>query len=823
MNINNDANKSELFIIGSENSSNKLEMTYNEKNVFYSIVNVIVNLNIKNKNQLIASSDYIFKKLENRSVTIENIGKKRFTSLFLLAINYYSKNNENCHDIHLTKEDLKFILREKQIRASYNIDRLQEIKKKKEQESMGSNIEEYVVFKDYESNTLYGEPKSKIEELQRKSPDNRSQYENELIAAYENPQIEKVKFSEMARLEASYDKLAKAQKNIMHRSKQIHAVLRKNRDDDPPVKVKNLIIGAGFAGEQHWRSHFKRQHKSVDARLRDNKLPDTLIIAGKEGFGNWQKGADYVLGQPHSFLEQPNRTNPSDFTTEASYMHNKHVISRHLNQAHRINLDENQAPVSLGTECIKVESQKEGNWDDWKVPNAKARAKLQIMLNETETLKKEDYPAEDYRDGKKSVRYVEKINPDTGLQEQRKGSPVYLKQTILDRTVYADTIDVCTGMGRAKSLLAYYGNAIDKATYESLSKYDASKGLTPLIDSNSAILSNRLRNEIKNTPDAQTLVLGAGANSAACSGELLEHNQKIIWLVRSDLTTAGHGTHIDRLVNLAADAHVMAKGDITKIEEKEGRIEVWVLMPQTKKDFKIRYFDQIIVPNSQIYKNKERALIKNKEGQDEVRELCRLSVDRIIYATGQDDTKTAQMLQGVTLEMNEVSPPEDFPGRNIPVGLKTADGAIRIWGGAAVGAEVGKQVKKIRKKTFTSAVSDHMQAEHFSDNAGPGTMPPSVEHIKLGGGITPDLSSINVNATDRARMYLFFQNAGIDALTAERLTEDIWNARERIHGKGAEALQREELEDILRKYPNRGVLNKVDIVGHYQLALAKSY
>ncbi len=204
------------------------------------ITSVVFEYNIKNKNDLMKHSDGILRKLKH-NVDVNKIGEKELKYLFKSAVENYSrltycKNNENCQTINLKEDDLEKIF----------------ISQKKEKE------EEYFVFEDDSNNKLYGVTITEINKLKRKSL--RSSEEDQLLAAFENPNIAKTKFSEITRLNANYDKVKKAQTNIVNRSEQIHNVLSQKKNDR--LKVKNLIIGAGVSGEQLWRTHFKDRTSS---------------------------------------------------------------------------------------------------------------------------------------------------------------------------------------------------------------------------------------------------------------------------------------------------------------------------------------------------------------------------------------------------------------------------------------------------------------------------------------------------------------------------------------------------------------------------------
>lgn len=772
------------------------------------IVHILNELSVKNKSDLLNKSDMIIERLKKLDITVSQSGEKKFSKILKHSISLYSKNNDNCNSIHLSRGELKEIVSKAKVLESIPQE--------------GKFGDDYIIIKDVKNNKNYGITENELDLILKKPSDKRTSEENSLISLYNDPTVEVVTLGDLKRIEKSYDGLVKAQKSIETRSDKLHAILNTKE----PLKVETLIVGAGFAGEQHWRSNFKDEHDKTDNKIASKQLPSTLMIAGKDGLGNWKKGINYTLAQPHSFLEQPDRINPSAFVTEASYVDNKNVISRHLNQANRVNLDNNQAPLSLQTDCLKIESYKQSQGDAWSVPDAKARAKLQIVLNETEVYSKPSQKEEPYKDNETFTRYVEKLDPSTGLQLEKKGLPVYIKQTVLNKTVYADVIDVCTGLGQPKSLyeMPEYQKAIDKKTYEGLTKYDPAKGITPIMDSNTAILSNRLRDELKNVPKGHTLVLGGGGNSAASMAELQKVHQDATWLVRGALTTAGHGSHVNGIINAAAEDKSILAGEILKIEEKNGKMEILI---KANPKAKIEYFDQKIPSTSKFQVERVNLADIFPNHQTEYVEVVRLSVDRVVYAIGQDDTQMGSVLSGVPLQSNEVNPSDELPAslgvsQNAYVGLKNEEESIRIWGSAASvpGSSIGKNVRTSEKKTVLEAQREHMQAEHFSDNAGPGTMPPSLEQIKMAGGKVPNLSSINVNAADRNTMFQFFKNAGMSESTSALIAKDIWSARERTPTKNqAEVLKDKELFKILNKYRDEKIFERVQFFGHTNLSM----
>lgn len=786
MNIGGDYSK-ESRVVSRNIPNNKLK----SENI---VVSVLSDLKISGKRDLFIKMDQILKTLESKHISVKTVGEEEFKIHLVAAIHLYAKNNEKCRDIHLSDKDIgKIMDREKLLLVEKG---------------------DYYVIKVSE-NEVYGISQSKLEKIKGKSVFDRTPDEQNILALMQDPQVEIVKYSEVARLKQNYDKLATAQQNIEARSAEIHNLMTLKSQD--VVKVEHLIVGAGFAGEQLWRTKFKEQHQEVDKSLNAGELPSSLMITGKGEFGNWRKGIDYTFAQPHAFLEQPGRTNPSDFTTEATYEHNKYVVSRHLNQANRVNLDENQAPVCLGTECTKIECRPQNPGTDWKVPSSQVRAQLQMVVKEEETVKHHKVVEPAYHDGKTFVRYLEKIDPRTGLQEVRDGKPVYLKQELLNKTVYANSVDVCSGLGRPQSLLYYYKSALDEATYDRLSQYNPQKQITPIMDSNTAILTNRLRNELKNGPKTHTLVIGTGGNSAATAAELLKYKQTMTWLVRDNLNLAGHGSYVHGLIGKSAAQDAFAAGSILKIEEKGDKLEVLIKMNAAQD---IEYYDEKI-PQSRTLPNRE-VFDQAKLGGNvhDLVEVIRLPVDRIVFALGQNDEATARMLEGIPLEAHEVpSPAKGMP--DVVVGLKSKDNAINIWGGAAVGAGVTKDVKTSTKKTVVDAIREHMKEERVSDNTGVGAMNPTVEHMKRAAGKSADLSSINVNATSRDVMVEFFKSAGIDEAAAHLLAKDIWEARQRTPQKNrAEVLLQRELKQILAKYGSMNVPDKVKISGHYHLVKA---
>ena len=253
---------------------------------------------------------------------------------------------------------------------------------------------------------------------------------------------------DLSRVTKNYDQFVASHKK-KNRTNHLALTLFENTHY---IETAHVIFGAGDTGTTIWLEKYKPFHDLAMDQLENGEAPVVLMI--NQDAGNWHH--DYTLAQPHNILERAHSpANPSDYMSSGQYETNPYTNGRHVYQANQVILADTHAPLLQAT-VVKIEK-RDLHSENWETSSC--------------------------------YRLVIK-------------TPLGIKQ------VYTNEIDVCTGLGPAKTIIPNGSTRL-----EELTKYDSAKGFIPLIDGNQYILTN----EEEQSPQAKTIVIyGGGGTAAAC-------------------------------------------------------------------------------------------------------------------------------------------------------------------------------------------------------------------------------------------------------------------------------------------------------------------
>ena len=315
---------------------------------------------------------------------------------------------------------------------------------------------------------------------------------------------------DLSRVTKNYDRFIASHKQ----KKKVHQLSLNLLEDVSYIETSHIIFGAEDTGTTIWLEKYKAFHDSALEELEQGKVPSILMIANDSG--NWRK--DYTLAQPQNILERTHSpANPSDYMAMSYYRSNPYTNGRHVYQANQVILAETGIPLLQAT-VLKIEKQ-ENHSDSWDT-------------------------ASSYR--------------------------LLIKTTLGLRLIYTNEIDLCTGLGPAKTLMP--STLLEESRFLKLTQYDREKGFKPIIDGNQYILTD----EEENTTKPRTIVIyGGGGTAAACYRkgffghdtrtesvpmEGPSQKNKVLWVAKQ-FNKAGTG-------KLVTHALKSARGSVSPVFEK---------------------------------------------------------------------------------------------------------------------------------------------------------------------------------------------------------------------------------------------------------------
>ncbi|WP_131782450.1 hypothetical protein [Legionella gresilensis] len=524
---------------------------------------------------------------------------------------------------------------------------------------------------------------------------------------------------DLSNVTKSYDRLTKAQNIKKIINKNMQTLIK----EEETLIVPQIIFGAGDTGTTLWLEKFKDQHGKTLAYLADKKIPPVLMIA--EDAGSWHH--NYTLAQRHSILERATGIeNPSAYVGSHYYEKNPHANGRHVYQANQVNLALTEAPL-LQASVLKLEKQS-NHQEDWQVS---------------------DYP----------YRLI--IQTANGTKK-----------------VYAQEINICTGLGPAKNIIA--DTFLKKEDFLKLNQFDKQREFTPIIDGNDFILTGK---EEKKT--GKTIVIfGGGGTAAACYRKgffgndlhtqerqfMKEYQRNQVYWVATNFNKAGTGTLATTALANAKERKELRCGTLQSIQENtDGRLTLTFKNPQENTDNNL---------TSQTFT---------------------IDCDQFIYSVGQDNSH----MRSICMEIeNELALLFDHESEMV-LNVSSGDKRVLFFGAAAMA---------IREKEYMSATWSWLKSENIGGDVGPGSMPPSRAQIKRYNFLQGQkIDNINANMDCKNLIVKFLEDINISKMIALNFVQDLLNARQASAPAGA---SHQQIKELLIKHK---LDNIIEIHGHAHL------
>ncbi len=518
---------------------------------------------------------------------------------------------------------------------------------------------------------------------------------------------------DLMRIVHHYDRLEKAYEKIGMTNASLDKVF-KNQEF---AACSHVIVGAGDSGTSLWLEKYKPHHGKTQAKLDQGQLPDVLMIG--ETLGNWKH--DYTLAQPYNLLERGiSASNPSDFLFFPYYNTNPYANARHVFQANLVSLALTDAPHLAGIKMLRIEKKNQHS-ADWKSKD------------------------HDYR--------------------------VITLIPAVEKAVYTNAIDICTGLGHARNGIAE--KCSDLIDFEDLSQFDQNKKFTPIIDGDQFILTDTE----EKSPESRTIVIyGGGGTAAACYRKGFFGNDrkteprpfenqknKVIWVAKNGFKSAGGGKLATKALAAAKKRNELFTAELREI----------TLSPKKEK-LKLSF--------TPFHKTTEASDL-----------LSEIECDQFIYALGQEDIDLAQACEELNLELEL-----DINKTGMPLGVKTKDEKIHFFGAAAMA---------IRQQDYISATWKWLHEENIGPDVGPGSMPPSRAQIKQYiSEIGLPIECVNVNIDNSHLIQQFLKQSGIEPEKIPFFMIDILQARK----DSTSGCTTTTLQNLLDKH---AINSKVQILG----------
>ncbi|QLZ69076.1 hypothetical protein FOLKNPGA_01858 [Legionella sp. PC1000] len=530
----------------------------------------------------------------------------------------------------------------------------------------------------------------------------------------ESPPLPK---DDLSKVTMGYDRLEIALENEKRISKDILHVL-KGKDF---AVVPQIIIGSGDTGTTLWLEKFKEHHGTSQSQLEKGQLPPVLIIGSDAG--SWRH--DYTLAQPHSILERPTaKENASIYLSTDYYQENPHANGRHVYQANQVNLAFTEAPL-LRASIVRIEK-RSNHLGDWKAPEQEYR----LIVKTPEGIK----------------------------------------------SIYANELNICTGLGPARNTIS--GSLIPTKQFESLNKFNPTKGFTPVVDGNQFILTDT---EEHSKTSRKIVIYGGGGTAAACyrkgffghdvHTETMEFNKttqknSVVWIAKQ-FDKAGTGKLATTALTTAKKRDELIQAELTKIEL------------QTNGTLLLTF--RSVSPDSQAIK------------------IFDMECDQLIYSIGQDDSLVRNICKEVEGDLSLV-----YDKNGMLLNVCSADKKVIFFGAAAMA---------VREKEYMDATWKWLQSENIGGDVGPGSMPPSRAQIKcysFWSGHKP--TSINANIDGHHLIIEFLERGGVEKTKAEQFVKELLQWRKTStcgapHSIISELLKTHKLDQI------------IEIKGHVHLVL----
>lgn len=469
-----------------------------------------------------------------------------------------------------------------------------------------------------------------------------------------------------------------------------------------------------------------------------------------ETFGNWGQ-ENYVLAQNQSFLDRgPGKSNPSDFMAAGEYRKNPYVNARHLYQSNLMNLAKTDAPLLLGIRVTEI-AKKENHLENW------------------------EHDASPYR-----VTF--KLPDDT------------------TRTVYTERIDFAAGLGTARNI--FPGSYIDPDLYQQLSNFDEELGYTPITDSNVLILGEK--ENLRRKP-RRIFIYGGGANGAAAYRKCFfgddrflrpfkkeARKNKMLWLAKGGPESSGYGKVAKTAILVSEKNNELCCGELIGIKKDSETGEILVQFTLGKGTYEGR----------EIHNKKD---LEKVEGSDPP--VFQYRCDQFVQAVGQDPAGIRSMVKELDPDLRLLKSGE------IPVGLETSDGRVRLTGGAAMAIGYNPITKKDR---FNPAFHAWLKQEKVALDAQYGVMPGAREGVKAlkSKEKSIPISEVNINITDSRIIIEFLKSTGVRAYKIKPFVKSLLAHRRET----SEGISRVKLQDLIKKF---GIDDRVVVKGHSYLVKKK--
>ncbi|RUR08415.1 hypothetical protein [Legionella sp. km772] len=518
---------------------------------------------------------------------------------------------------------------------------------------------------------------------------------------------------DLSHVTKSYDQFIASQQ-IKKKTNKLALSLLENAEY---IETQYVIFGAGDTGTTIWLEKYKLYHEVALQHLQQGKTPPILMLA--QDAGNWHH--DYTLAQPHNILERTHsQANPSDYMSSSFYAKNPYTNARHVYQANQVILTETGAPLLQAT-VLKIEKQ-EHHASDWTSTSA-------------------------YR--------------------------LVISTSLGKKLVYTNEIDVCTGLGPAKTLIPNNSTRLAQLT-----QYDSEKGFIPLIDGNQYILTD----EEERSPKSKTIVIyGGGGTAAACyrkgffghdvrteSVPMEENGQKnkMLWVAKQ-FNKAGTGKLVTHALKSAKERDELLYAELIQITPKlDGTLFLQFKTMDTT--------DQKIIS---------------------------ISCDQFIYSVGQDDNLMRQICHEIETDLNL-----NFDNKMV-LNVESSNHSVRFFGAAAMA---------VRELEYMTATWSWLRSQNIGGDVGPGSMPPSRAQIKRYNalnGIPPQ--SINANMDTMELIIEFLEKAGVPHSVALEFSDDLLFARKQSpSGANYKTIKSLLIKHQLRDY--------ISIEGHGHLIIKLS-
>lgn len=519
---------------------------------------------------------------------------------------------------------------------------------------------------------------------------------------------------DVMRVAQAYEDLEVSRSKLQNTSNSLLSLL----ESQDYVSCPNVIFGCGDTGTTIWLEKYKGHHHQTQSFLQAEQVPHTLMIG--ENFGSW--GHDYTLAQPHSLLERcGTKFNPSNYVSDKYYQSNPYTNSRHVLQANISNLADTDAPVLLDIHVDHIEK-RSNHREDWKEKNYKYR----LML---------------------TTPHGNKI-------------------------LYTNKIDISTGLGPPRNAIGGMRNKsgeeiISQHEFERLSKFNADKNFTPIVDGNQFVLTPV--DQLTKNPRS-IVIYGGGGTGAACF-RIAYHDQ--------DTRIDGSTFAASRKVN--DPKWISARGFKAAGSGK--------LVQQVFEYFNKRHEPLPVMELMRIQQDPRTGKLKLLFQPLENTIPVEIECDQLVHSTGQDNTELMQLTREINSDLNLA---KDKTG--MPVCVTNSDSSINFFGAGAMA---------MRTKEYDELTWKWLDSEQIGRDVGPGSMPPTRAQIR--GYLASrgkKMENVNVNMDNHEDIAKFLERKGVPSKKISAMMEDIL-----IHRKDSTCgMSKAQLQALLTKHKIDGLL-----------------